>query len=63
MVPHELSKSDIVKIIEQLDKLLPSISINKQGRDRRKAYYDKDNLKFSILLKLCSISYRFRIGW
>jgi len=57
MAPQELSKSDIVKIIKQLDKLLPSISINKQGRGRRKAYYDKDNLKFSILLKLCSISY------
>ena len=63
MVPQELSKSDIVKIIELLDKLLPSNSINKQGRDRRKAYYDKDNLKSSILSKLCSISYRFRIGW
>jgi len=45
MVPQELPKSDIVKIIEQLDKLLPSNSINKQGRDRRKAYYDKGNLK------------------
>jgi len=63
MVPQELSKSDIVKIIELLDKLLPFNSINKQGRGRRKAYYDKDNLKSSILLKLCSISYRFRIGW
>jgi len=59
MVPQELSKSDIVKIIELLDKLLPFNSINKQGRGRRKAYYDKDNLKSSILLKLCSISYRF----
>jgi len=57
MVPQELSKSDIVKIIEQLDKLLPSNFVNKQGRDRRKVYYDKDNLKSSILLKLCSISY------
>ncbi|RKX46481.1 MAG: hypothetical protein DRP27_01220 [Thermotogae bacterium] len=63
MVPQELSKGDIVKVIEQLDKLLPSISINKQGRGRRKAYYDKDNLKSSILLKLCGISYRFRTGW
>ena len=57
MIPQKLTKSDIVKIIELLDKLLPSNSINKQGRDRRKAYYDKGNLKSSILLKLCSISY------
>jgi len=63
MIPHELSKSDIVKIIELLDMLLPSNFVNKQGRDRRKAYYDKDNLKSSILLKLCGISYRFRTGW
>ncbi len=57
MAPQELSKSDIVKIIEQLDKLLPSNFVNKQGRGRRKTYYDKGNLKSSILLKLCSISY------
>ena len=30
MVPRELSKSDIVRIIEQLDKLLPSSFVNKQ---------------------------------
>jgi len=57
MIPQKLTKSDIVKIIEQLDKLLPSNFVNKQGRDRRKTYYDKDNLKSSILLKLCGISY------
>ena len=56
MVPHELSKSDIVKIIEQLNMLLPFGFINKQGRGKGKVYYDKDNLKSSILLKLCSIS-------
>jgi len=32
MVPHELSKSDIVKIIDQLNMLLPSNFVNKQGR-------------------------------
>jgi len=31
MISHELTKSDIVKTIERLDKLLPSNSINKQG--------------------------------
>ena len=35
MVPQELTKNDIVKIIEQLDKLLPSIFVNKQGRGRK----------------------------
>ena len=34
MVPQELTKSDIVKIIEQLDKLLPSNFVNKQGRNK-----------------------------
>ncbi|RKX45832.1 MAG: hypothetical protein DRP27_03045 [Thermotogae bacterium] len=63
MAPQELSKSDIVKIFERLDKLLPSNPVNKQGRGRRKAYYDKGNLKSSILLKLRSILYRFRIRW
>ena len=58
VVPQELTKSDIVKIIEQLDKLLPSNFVNKQGRGRRKAYSDKSILKLSILLKLCDISYR-----
>ncbi|ACR78780.1 hypothetical protein [Kosmotoga olearia] len=58
MVPQELTKSDIVKIIEQLDKLLPSNFVNKQGRGRRKAYSDKSILKLSILLKLCDVSYR-----
>ena len=58
MVPQELTKSDIVKIIEQLDKLLPSNFVNKQGRGRKKAYSDKSILKLSILLKLCDISYR-----
>ncbi len=57
MIPQKLTKSDIVKIIEQLDKLLPSNFVNKQGRSRRKPYCDKDNLKSSILLKLCSILY------
>ena len=57
MVPQELTKSDIVKIIEQLDKLLPSNFVNKQGRGRRKAYSDKSILKLSILLKLCDISH------
>jgi len=28
MAPQELSKSDIVKIIDQLDKLLPSFSLD-----------------------------------
>jgi len=36
MVPHELSKSDIVKIVEQLNMLLPFGFINKQGRGRGK---------------------------
>ena len=36
MVPQELTKSDIVKIIEQLDKLLPSNFVNKQGRGRKR---------------------------
>ena len=58
MVPQELTKSDIVKIIEQLDKLLPSNFVNKQGRGRRKAYSDKSILKLSLLLKLYDISYR-----
>jgi len=58
VVPQELTKSDIVKIIEQLDKLLPSNFVNKQGRGRRKAYSDKSILKLSILLKLCGVSYR-----
>jgi len=31
MVPRELSESDIGKIIEQLDKLLTSNFVNKQG--------------------------------
>jgi len=31
MVPRELSKSDIVRIIEQLDKFLSSNFVNKQG--------------------------------
>ena len=57
MVPQGLSKSGIVKTIEQLNKLLPSNFVDKQGRGRRKAYYDKGNLKSSILSKLCSISY------
>jgi len=34
MVPQELTKSDIVKIIEQLDKLLPSNFVNKQYKNR-----------------------------
>ena len=58
MVPQVLTKSDVVKIIEQLDKLLPSNFVSKQGRGRRKAYSDKSILKLSILLKLCDISYR-----
>ena len=58
VVPQELTKNDIVKIIEQLDKLLPSNFVSKQGRGRRKAYSDKSILKLSILLKLCDISYR-----
>jgi len=58
VVPQVPTKSDIVKIIEQLDKLLPSNFVNKQGRGRRKAYSDKSILKLSILLKLCDISYR-----
>ena len=58
VVPQVLTKSDIVKIIEQLDKLLPSNFVNKQGRGRRKAYSDKSILKLSILLKLCDVSYR-----
>jgi len=58
MVTQELTKNDIVKIIEQLDKLLPSIFVNKQGRGRKKTYSDKSILKLSILLKLCDISYR-----
>ncbi|MHA1408353.1 MAG: hypothetical protein ACTSSG_13365 [Candidatus Heimdallarchaeaceae archaeon] len=58
MIPQVLTKSDIVKIIERLDKLLPSNFVNKQGRGRRKAYSDKSILmKLSILLKLCDISY------
>ena len=36
MVPHELSKSDIVKIVEQLNMLLPFDFVNKQGRGRGK---------------------------
>ncbi|RKX43142.1 MAG: hypothetical protein DRP27_08495 [Thermotogae bacterium] len=28
MVPQELSKSDVVKIIDQLDKLLPPFSLD-----------------------------------
>ncbi|ACR80489.1 hypothetical protein [Kosmotoga olearia] len=31
MVPQELTKSDIVKIIEQLDKLLPSNSLTNKA--------------------------------
>ena len=31
MVPQELTKSDIVKIIEQLDRLLLPNLVNKQG--------------------------------
>jgi len=58
MVPQELAKSDIVKIIEQLGKLLPSNFVNRQVRGRRKAYSDKSILKLSILLKLCDVSYR-----
>ena len=37
MVPQELTKSDIVNIIEQLDKLLPSNFVNKEGK--RKVYH------------------------
>jgi len=48
MVSQELSKSDIVKIIEQLDKLLPSNFVSKQRRGRRKTYSDKSILKLSI---------------
>ena len=48
MVSQELSKSDIVKIIERLDKLLPSNFVSKQRRGRRKAYSDKSILKLSI---------------
>ena len=33
MISQKLTKSDIVKIIDQLDKLLPSNFVNKQGRD------------------------------
>ena len=33
VVPQVLTKNDIVKIIEQLDKLLPSNFVNKQGRE------------------------------
>jgi len=58
MVPQELTKSDIVKIIEQLDKLLPTNIVNKQGRGRKKSYSDRSILKLSVLLKLCNISYR-----
>ena len=58
MVPQVLTKSDIVKIIEQLDELLPSNFVNKQGRGRRRAYSDKSILKLSLLLKLYDISYR-----
>ena len=57
VVPQVLTKSDIVKIIERLDKLLPSNFVNKQGRGRRKAYSDKSILKLSILLKLCDVSH------
>lgn len=28
MVPHELAKSDVVKIIEQLGKLLPPLTLD-----------------------------------
>jgi len=31
MIPHELSKSDIVKIIEQLDVLLPSTPLTNKA--------------------------------
>ncbi len=31
MISHELTKSDIVKTIERLDKPLPSNFVNKQG--------------------------------
>ena len=58
MVPQELTKSDIVKIIEQLNKLLPSNFVNKQGRGRKKVYSDRSILKLSLLLKLCNVSYR-----
>jgi len=60
VVPQVPTKNDIVKIIEQLDKLLPSNFVSKQGRSRRKAYSDKSILKLSILLKLCDISYQGR---
>ena len=36
MIPQKLTKSDIVKIIELLDKLLPSNFVNKQGRGRKR---------------------------
>ena len=58
MIPQQFSKSNIVKIIKQLDNLLPSNFLNKQGRGRKKVYSDKSILKLSILLKLCNISYR-----
>ena len=32
VVPQELAKSDIAKIIEQLNKFLPSNFVNKQGK-------------------------------
>jgi len=35
MVPQVLTKSDIEKIIEQLDKILPSNFVNKQGNRKR----------------------------
>ncbi|MHA1408400.1 MAG: hypothetical protein ACTSSG_13600 [Candidatus Heimdallarchaeaceae archaeon] len=58
MVPQELTKSDIVKIIEQLDKLLPPNFANKQGRSERKAYSDKSILELTFLFRLCDISNR-----
>ena len=36
MIPQQFSKSNIVKIIKQLDNLLPSNFLNKQGRGRKR---------------------------
>ncbi|RKX37468.1 MAG: hypothetical protein DRP20_04625 [Thermotogae bacterium] len=53
VVPQVLAKSDIVKIIEQLDKLLPSNFVSKQGDGFRP---ERDISIFSQTTALCLMS-------